>query len=210
MAKATETAVFVHGLYMTGLELGLLRYRVARAGFRTRRFRYRSLAMPVYENAARLKAYLASIETDRLHLIGHSLGGLVILRMFEAGVELPPGRVIFMGSPVRGSLAALTLMQRRVGWLLGRSADGALVGQHEPRWVWPRDLGLITGTHEFSLNPFHALLPSPNDGMVAEEETRIEGTKDNARVYANHTGMLFSKELAELVSAFLQTGVFRR
>jgi pimeloyl-ACP methyl ester carboxylesterase len=209
MGEAAETVVFVHGLYMNGLELGLLRGRVARAGFVTHRFRYRSLKEPIQQNAKRLMDYLTTIRTGRLHLVGHSLGGMVILRMFEHGVDLPPGRVIFLGSPVRGSRSALTLVERRLGWMLGKSGEQGLAAQHQPHWCWPRDLGIITGTHEFSLNPFHAHLPSPHDGLVAEEETYIEGAKDRTQVYANHTGMLFKRELAEQVSMFLKTGAFR-
>jgi hypothetical protein len=60
-----------------------------------------------------------------------------------------------------------------------------------------------------NLNPFHGRLPSPHDGLVAEEETYIEGAKDRVQIYANHTGMLFNRELAEQVNMFLRTGAFR-
>jgi pimeloyl-ACP methyl ester carboxylesterase len=209
MADTPETVVLIHGLYMHGLELELLRRRVARAGYAARLFNYPSLLLPVDENARRLTAYLRGIVAERLHLVGHSLGGLVILRMFEQGAELPLGRVIFLGSPVRGSRSAQTLVRRRLGWLLGRSGERGLTEEREPRWIWPRELGLITGTHELNLNPFHGRLPSPHDGLVAEEETYIEGAKDRVQIYANHTGMLFNRELAEQVNMFLRTGAFR-
>src|SRR6185437_16510566 len=99
----TETVVFVHGLYMVGLELALLRRRVGQAGYETRQFSYKSLSRGPVQNAAALGLYLQAIRTERLHLVAHSLGGLVVLRMFQDGPTLPPGRVVFMGSPVRGS-----------------------------------------------------------------------------------------------------------
>ena len=76
-------------------------------------------------------------------------------------------------------------------------------------WAQARELGLIAGTHEFRLNPFNPKLPSPHDGIVAVEETRIEGAKDSVMIRSNHTGMLFRHELAEQVVAFLKTGAFR-
>lgn len=209
MADIPETVVLVHGLYMHGLELELLRRRVTRAGYVARLFNYRSLLLPVEENAQRLAVYLRGIAAQRLHLVGHSLGGLVILRMFEQGVELPPGRVVLLGSPVRGSRSAQALVRRHLGWLLGRSRERGLTENRKPRWIWPRELGVITGTHELSLNPIHGRLPSPHDGLVAEEETYIEGARDRVQIYANHTGMLFNQELAGQVSVFLKTGAFR-
>lgn len=206
----TETVVFVHGLYMVGVELALLRRRVADAGFRTRQFRYHTVTRGLDENAARLAVFLGQVETERLHLVAHSLGGLVILRMFEQGTTLTPGRVVFLGSPVRGSHSARQLTERHLGWTIGKSGPGVLAAQHEPRWTVPRELGIVAGTHDLRINFLLPDLPTPNDGVVSLEETRIEGATDFVTVHSNHTGMLFRRELAEQVTAFLQQGKFRR
>lgn len=204
-----DIVVFVHGLYMTGLELGLLRRRVEATGFETRRFQYHSLLRSVDENAMLLADHLKGMPAERLHLVGHSLGGMVILRMFQRGVTLPPGRVVFMGSPVRGSLAAQNLRDRGWGFLLGRSGPEGLEVPHDAEWKEPRDLGVIAGTHAFKINPLTPRLPTPNDGMVSVEETRIAGAKDSIELRLAHTTMLFSEKLAEQVSAFLQEGKFK-
>jgi pimeloyl-ACP methyl ester carboxylesterase len=205
-----ETVVFVHGLYMVGLELTLLRSRVARAGFQTRQFSYRSITRGPEQNAKALGLYLQALQTDRLHIVAHSLGGLVTLRMFQQGVRLPPGRVVFMGSPVRGSRFARYLGELGLGWTIGRSGPEALAAQHEACWTEDRELGVIAGTHEFRINPLNPKLPSPHDGIVAVEETRIEGAEDSVLIHSNHTGMLFSRELAEQVISFLKNGHFGR
>ena len=205
-----ETVVFIHGLYMVGLELSLLRLRVADAGFETRQFRYHTLTRCLDENAARLALFLDGIETERLHLVAHSLGGLVTLRMFERGVTLPPGRVVFLGSPVRGSQSARSLTERGLDWVIGKSGPGVLATRHDPKWNEPRELGIVAGTHDLRINFLLPDLPSPNDGVVAVEETRIEGARDSVTVHSNHTGMLFRRELAEQVTAFLRQGQFRR
>ena len=204
-----ETVVFIHGLYMVGLELTLLRRRVARAGFDTRQFSYRSLSRSLDENARELGLFLGKLPVSRLHLAAHSLGGLVVCRMFEQGVQLPPGRVVFMGSPVRGSHYARFLVEHGLGWSIGQAGPSALLGQREAVWKESRDLGVIAGTHEFALNPLRTGLPSPHDGIVALEETRIEGAKDYMTIHSNHTGMLFRRELAEQVTQFLKSGSFR-
>ncbi|HEY1772502.1 MAG TPA: alpha/beta fold hydrolase [Gammaproteobacteria bacterium] len=205
-----ETVVFVHGLYMIGMELTLLRSRVERAGFQPRQFSYRSITRRPEQNAKALGLYLQALQTDRLHVVAHSLGGLVTLRMFQQGVKLPPGRVVFMASPVRGSRFARYLGELGLGWTIGRSGPEALAAQHEVRWTEARELGVIAGTHEFRINPLNPKLPSPHDGIVAVEETRIEGAKDSVTINSNHTGMLFSRELAEQVICFLKDGHFGR
>lgn len=205
-----ETVVFTHGLYMTGVEFGLLRRRVEATGLVTRLFHYHSLLRSVDENAMLLADYLKGVQTERLHLVGHSLGGLVILRMFQRGVNLPPGRVVFMGSPVRGSQAAQSLRDRGWGFLLGRSGPLGLELPNEATWKEPRELGVIAGTHAFSINPFHPKIPEPHDGMVALEETRIAGAQDSIELHLAHTTMLFSARLAEQVSGFLRDGRFKR
>ena len=205
-----ETVVFIHGLYMTGVEFGLLRRRVEGAGFATRLYHYHSLLRSVDENAMLLADHLKGMEAERLHLVGHSLGGLVILRMFQRGVSLPPGRVVFMGSPVRGSQAAQHLRDRGWGFLLGRSGPEGLTLPHDAEWKEPRELGVIDGTHAFSINPFHPALKPPHDGMVMVEETRIAGAKDSIELHLAHTTMLFSIQLAEQVSGFLSEGRFER
>src|SRR5579871_2910366 len=204
-----EKVVFVHGLYMIGLELTLLRHRVARTGFETRQFSYRSLSRGLDENARELGVFLGGLPVTQLHLVAHSLGGLVICRMFEQGVSLPPGRVVFMGSPVRGSHYARFLVEHGLGWSIGQAGPSALLDQREAVWKEPRELGVIAGTHEFALNPLRTGLPSPHDGIVALEETRIEGAKDYATIHANHTAMLFRRELAEQIAQFLKSGSFR-
>ena len=193
---------------MVGLELTLLRQRVERAGFATRQFSYRSLTRGPEQNAKALGLYLQALQTDRLHIVAHSLGGLVTLRMFEQGVRLPPGRVVFMGSPVRGSHFARYLTQRGMAWSLGKSGPGTLAAEHDPVWTQKRELGVIAGTHEFRINPLNPKLPSPHDGIVAVEETRIEGAKDSVTIASNHTGMLFRRELAGQVTQFLKAGKF--
>ncbi len=203
-----ETVVFVHGLYMVGLELTPLRYRVGRMGFETRRFRYHSITRDLDANARALGLYCQAQQTGRLNLVAHSLGGLVVLRMFEQGLKLPPGRVVFMGSPVRGSHFARYLARRGMAWSLGKSGAGTLAAEHDPKWTEVRELGVIAGTHEFRINPLNPKLPSPHDGIVAVEETRIEGAKDSVTIASNHTGMLFGRELAGQVTQFLKSGSF--
>lgn len=208
MVEAREVVVFVHGLYMTGVEMSLLRARVRHAGFETRQFHYHTVLAPVSENAARLADYIAGIKTDTLHLVGHSLGGLVILRMFESGAVIPPGRVVLLGSPVRGSEAARELVAKHLGWALGQSGRGGLLEEYDPKWDGQRDLLVIAGTGGFGFHPYRPHLDEPHDGLVSVEETRLSGAADCAQIETTHMGLLFNLDLAERVVAFIIGGRF--
>jgi pimeloyl-ACP methyl ester carboxylesterase len=208
MASSKGTVVFVHGLYMTGLELGLLRLRVSQDGFQTHQFHYHTVLEPVRKNAAQLAEYITQLNATTLHLVGHSLGGLVILRMFEMNPKIPSGRIVLMGSPVRGSIAARNMADRNWGWLLGQSAADGLAEEHDPVWDCHRELGVLVGTAGPGFRLTHPELPEPHDGLVAVQETRISGATDQIELDVHHTGMLFSQEVAEQVIGFLNTGHF--
>ncbi len=195
---------------MNGLESFLLRNRLAAAGFEPSVFRYPSTQGDISGAAAALAVHLRTIG-DVVHLVGHSLGGLVILETIEAERELPPGRVVLLGSPVQGSRAARAVASWSLGpHLLGRLAAAELT-RHEPRaWRSPRELGIIAGARSAGMGRLFADLPVPNDGTVAVDETQLAGAKEHIVHDVSHTGMLLSSAVAESVNSFLGSGSFAR
>ena len=214
--------VFVHGLFMTGAESVLLRRHLARElGARTHTFLYMATAEDPDLVADRLATRIralgagASAADGTVHLVGHSLGGLLILRALERAAQratpLPPGRVVLLGSPVAGSDAAVALMHRPVlGRALGRSA-AALAGATfagSPLAGGGRDIGIIAGNRPAGLGRFLAQFQEPNDGTVAVRETQLEGAVDRIVLPVSHTGMLLSGRVAREAAQFLRHGRF--
>lgn len=214
--------VFVHGLFMTGAESVLLRQHLARElGARTHTFLYMATAEDPDVVADRLGGRVrslgaaATVADGTVHLVGHSLGGLLILRALERAVQratpLPPGRVVLLGSPVAGSDAAAALMHRPLlGRALGRSA-AALAGAAfagNPFAGGGRDIGIIAGNRPAGLGRFLAHFHEPNDGTVAVRETQFEGAVDRIVLPVSHTGMLLSGRVARETAQFLRHGRF--
>ena len=204
-----ETVVLVHGLWMPGLAMELMRRRVARGGYRAVAYSYPSMRSTLSENAERLARYLRELNASRLHLVGHSLGGLIVLRAIELATALPPGRVVLLGTPVTGSYAARRL-QRLPG---GRAA----LGRSLPEWlrsprampVRARETGVIAGRMSLGLGKLVApRLPQPNDGVVSVEETRLPGMRDHIVLPVSHSAMLVSRVVAGEICAFLREGAF--
>jgi pimeloyl-ACP methyl ester carboxylesterase len=206
--------VYVHGLWQRGAEAVLLRRRLARdLGADVRAFSYPSVAADATTHARALAEYLRAIRADTLHLVGHSLGGLVIVKLFEEHSEalarLPPGRIVLLGSPLRGSRTARNLARLPFGkTIMGRAVGEELLVPRERRWHQQRDLGVIAGDLGVGFGRLVGTLGGASDGTILVEETQIEGVADRVVLRVSHTGMLFSTVVARAVGAFLSTGRF--
>jgi pimeloyl-ACP methyl ester carboxylesterase len=204
--------VYVHGLWMTGLEGGLLRYRLAKyLNAYAPRFAYPSMRLDISANAHLLGRRLQEIEADTLHLVGHSLGGLVIYNMFQEfdANSLPPGRVVLLGSPLGGSRAARNLARWNFGKaIMGRVVREELLTPTTRQWMVSKELGVIAGTVNVGLGRIVNSQTGPSDGTIYVDETRIEGMKQHLLMQVSHTGMTFSKPVAKQVAKFLQSGEF--
>lgn len=203
-----ENVLFLHGLWMNGLETWWLRHRVESHGFATQALSYPTMHATAGEVVSLLAGQIAALEPP-VHLVGHSLGGLMLLKLFELLPEQPPGRVVLLGSPVAGSYAARSVASWAIGpSLLGRIALEEIVERGPRRWSLPRELGIIAGSTSAGMGRLVSQLPEPNDGTVAVEETHIEGMTDHLVLPVTHTGMLVSASVAEHVARFLTTGRF--
>jgi fermentation-respiration switch protein FrsA (DUF1100 family) len=208
----SAVVVYVHGLWLTGIEGGLLRTRLAaELGADTRAFSYASVKSSVSTNAEALGKFLSALRADTVHLVGHSLGGLVILKLFESGIadRVPPGRIVFLGSPLNGSRAALNLARLPFGRiLLGRGIHEELLSPRERRWRGQRDLGVIAGSLSVGLGKLVGVRGAPNDGTIFVDETRLPGISQHLVMPVSHTGLPFSKSVARQAAAFLRSGKF--
>lgn len=204
----TEHVILLHGLWMRGFALGMLHRRLIADGYRVHRFDYLSVASSRQRILARLQARMAEYAPDPVHLVGHSLGGLLALRACLDAEALPPGRVVCLGSPLKGSAAARAFAAWGRGGevLLGHNRD--LLEQGFERWDGPREVGVIAGRLPLGLGAMLGHLDGEHDGTVTVEETRLPGVADHRVVEANHTGLLFSQEVARQVDAFLRRGRF--
>ena len=72
-------------------------------GMRALLFSYPSVRGTLDENADALAEFLQREGAEGAHVVGHSLGGVVTLRMLANHEEAPLGRVVCLGSPLTGS-----------------------------------------------------------------------------------------------------------
>lgn len=211
MTAGPDTVILVHGLWMHGIAMELLRRRLARSGLRALAYSYPSMRLTLAQNVERLTAYCRGLAVSRLHFAAHSLGGLIVLRLFERAHGLAFGRAVLLGTPCAGSHAGRKLARLPGGRaVLGRS----LVEWLEPPRALPAvnaEVGVIAGRLGLGAGRLVApALPAPNDGVVSVEETRLPGARDHIVLPVSHSGMLVSRAVAHQVCAFLRNGAFDR
>jgi pimeloyl-ACP methyl ester carboxylesterase len=202
-----SAVILVHGLWMGGWIMQGLRLRLSRRGYAAYTFAYPSLAQSLDEHARRLAARIGELPEPVMHLVGHSLGGLVILRCLRNHGERRIGRMVLMGTPVRACMAGRHLENQFAGKrLLGASRD---IWRSLPETFRPQcELGVIAGSHPWGLGRMLMRLPGTNDGVVRLEETEAAGMRDQVVLPLSHSGMLASAHVAREVAAFLERGAF--
>ncbi|MFO7288199.1 MAG: alpha/beta hydrolase [Gammaproteobacteria bacterium] len=203
-----EHVVVVHGLWMPGWETIFLRRRLEAAGFKTHPFVYPTVGCGLDENADRL-AEFASALPGRVHFVGHSLGGVLIVRCFDRHALPGAGRIVCLGSPLLGTHAGRVLASYAFGRrIVGRCICDLIERGGCRPWNGPWELGIIAGDLPLGAGRLLGGLPKPHDGTVAVEETRLPGATAHLVVHATHLSMLWSREVAAQVVHFLREGRF--
>jgi pimeloyl-ACP methyl ester carboxylesterase len=202
--------ILAHGLWVPGVVMRPLAARLERAGWRCHTFSYMGAGRPLEAHAARLARFAREVSESGgpAHFVGHSLGGLVILEALQRHPEMAAGRVVLLGTPVNGCYAGRRLARYPGGrWFLGQS-EGLWRERRAARWSRPEALGVIAGTLPLGLGRLFGPLPGANDGVVALEETAVDGMAGRVALPVGHSAMLVSARVAEHVVAFLDKGEF--
>src|SRR5688572_5842182 len=212
MNSPPALAILVHGLWMRGPALTVLKRRIeAEGSMRALLFSYPTVVGSMSDHVRRLIDFAHAHRSERLHFVGHSLGGLVILKALSVTDDLPSGRAVLLGSPLQGSRTVQRLARVSFGrTLLGGALIEECIDSSSREWSGRRDVGVIAGSMRFGLGRVLGNLGDQHDGTVTVDETRLPGAKDHIVVAASHTGMLLSAEVAAQTRYFLEHGNFSR
>jgi pimeloyl-ACP methyl ester carboxylesterase len=190
-----------------------LEIRLGAAGYRVHNLGYPSTRLGPTALVARLTREIErrAGEAERLHFVGHSLGGLLARACLAQQRPANLGRLVMLAPPNHGS--ELADLFGRSPWfrrvlgpvapLLGTGAESFPSQLPGPDF----EVGVIAGTR--SVNPLGTLLiPGRSDGTVSLRSARLEGMADFATVPVPHPFIMQSPRVAQLVVAFLRDGRF--
>lgn len=212
----TRDVICLHGMWMPGSEMAYVKRQLENEHkFSCHLFSYPSVKATLDENAALLADYIASLQASQVHLVGHSLGGVLALRMLATNPDASVARVVCLGSPLTGSRAASMLHEHEWGnAILGKSIAEGVVAHAASEWAATvtgfREVGIIAGTVPLGLGRLVASFKEENDGTIAVSETRLAGARDHICMPVNHMGMVVSKDVTDQIAAFLLRGEFLR
>ncbi len=206
--KPDDSVVIVHGLWLHGAVFELFRRRLRQSGFDARAFSYASMRQGFEHNVRALARCVEALRGQRVHLVGHSLGGLLCLRYAATLADARLVRIVLLGSPVRGSSVARRLAERPWSKRLLGSAWRELTQGIAPLTSSGIEIGVIAGNLGMGLGRVVTSLSGPHDGTVTVSETQITGITDSILLPVTHTGMIFSASVADRVAQFLHSGKF--
>lgn len=208
--SAGDVVVLVHGLWTNRHVMSWLGARFRRAGFGVASLTYPSMRHDLARNAARLAEFVERVPADSVHIVAHSLGGLVTLAYLMRERPQRVRRVVLLGSPIQGCEVG-----RRIA---SRGAMRPFLGATARLWAAPTplladeryEIGTIAGTVPVGLGRLFVKLDEPSDGVVRPQEARYPRERDHVDLDLAHSQMLVSPAVAKQTIAFLRTGRFER
>jgi len=129
--------------------------RFRHEGYKTYLFGYSSVKKSPAQNAKDFARLIDRIEAKTIHIVAHSLGGLVVKHFMHTYAPAMSsshiGRVVMIGTPLKGSEVAHHFSQYEAAkYVLGRSVERGLLGD-APLWPKDKPLGMIAGQQGFGL-----------------------------------------------------------
>lgn len=205
--------LFLHGHGRFGASMVLLSRATRREGYATLSLSYpyrRSVPAIADWLAPRVAAFEGSF-SGPLHIVTHSLGGLVARALIAAHRPERLGRVVMLAPPNQGSELADLLSRLHLSWVLGASgaylrttrtgAEQAALGTID----YP--VGVIAGDRALLSVPA-GMLACPHDGKVSVAATRADGIADHVTLPVTHTLMVYDRRVIAATLAFLANGAF--
>ena len=209
-----EGVVLIHGLGLAvqGVSMRPLARRLTQDGYAVARLAYPSYKLTLAQAEAALRRQLEGAVSGwrTVHLVGHSLGGVMAARLARALPEAKRGRVIQLGAPNLGSpLAAFAAKLPPARLMLGPALDD--LSAPLPPHDCPRVAALAGDT---SWGPARAIPPrwgqgfsGRSDGKVAVESA-LAFAEERGVVPIGHAFLPTSRRVADAVACCLREGRF--
>lgn len=199
-----QAIIFVHGLWMTGMEFFYLRLKFRKQGYRVYTFHYSSIFTSPENNAEKLACFMRKVNEPEVHFVAHSLGGIVLSYLCQRQQLPTPCKVILLASPVNGSTVARSMVRHRIfRIMLGKSIINGLLDA--PGWNCRCPTCVIAGSGRFGMGRFLApgAMELTNDGTVNQSETAIKTATESHLVHHTHFSLLWSKPVFTIMLSFL-------
>lgn len=191
--------VLVHGYLAHRVHLSLLSWRLQAEDFETLNWGYptfrRSLTVAAESLASTLERIDAESSGPPIHLVTHSMGGIVARAALARFRPRRLGRWVMLAPPNRGSDVARRLEPFLGSWSppvreLSSGSSGLV-----------HSLGMPAGVEV-------GVIAAGRDLLVREESTRPDAPHEHVTIPCLHSTLLVRRDALRQVVAFLRTGHF--
>lgn len=194
-----ECVSLVHGFFAHRVMLGPLAHRLASLGYRAEPFGYKDMRRSILVHAERFADVLrrldAASDVTTIHLVTHSMGGIIARAALARFRPHKLGRFVMLAPPNRGSHVA--------NWLAG------------PLGQFFRPVAELTTNPDSLVNSLSmpegvevGIVAAGQDALVSPASTRPTVPHAFALVPCLHSSLLFRRDAADLVARFLASGTF--
>lgn len=213
--QVKERVLLIHGFHRTYKDMTPLRNFLLAKGYRVSRINL-PLTYTTIEDATQVLIEIASKKIpkldpgEKIHLVGHSTGGLIIRHFLAVSDFLPyVGRCVLIATPNHGYKLAdyaekfskkyITIYKTMKSLQSDQVNQLKLIGNEV-------EVGAIAGTKSSPL--LSQIIGTPNDGRLDINAVKYDELTDFITLPFRHTQIHKKEETAELVDRFLQTGSF--
>ena len=189
----------VHGYLANKFLMVALARRLRHRGFRPRTWGYWNMQCSVLVHGERFARELEALDADptvgTVHVVTHSMGGIVARAALDRYRPRKLGRLVMLAPPNRGSFVATATAGTFGRFLkpvaeLSTAPDSLVNSLPTPEGV---EIGVIAAAR---------------DALVSAESTRPAVPHAHVTLPTWHTGLLFREDTAECVAEFLARGAF--
>lgn len=210
-----ERVLLIHGFHRTYKDMTPLRELLLEKGYKVSRINL-PLTFTTIEEATLALIEIAEKKIPRLrpgekiHLVGHSTGGLIIRHFLAVSDFLPyVGRCVLIATPNQGYKLAETAAKISKTYISIYKTMNSLIPENVQNLEMIEDeveIGAIAGTKGLPI--ISNFIEGVNDGRIEVDAVKYEGLKDFVTLPFHHMEIHKREETAELVDRFLRTGSF--
>ena len=194
-----QCVCLVHGFLAHTILLVPLGIRLRRHGFRTNRWGYWNMQCSILVHAQRLSKTLVAMDTDpeidTIHFVTHSMGSIIARAAITQFRPRKLGRFVMLAPPNRGSF-------------LAAAVAGLIGGIVKPVAELSTAPNSLVNSLPMPLDVEIGILAAGKDNIVSLESTRPRAPHSHVTLPCRHSSLLFRRDAAELVAAFLTHGEF--
>jgi pimeloyl-ACP methyl ester carboxylesterase len=217
MTSGPPTVLLLHGFAGLGFMNRPLGRMLRRAGYRPIEVGYDSWGTSLEQICDRLLPRLAQFDktsSSPLHIVAHSMGGLVTRALIHRQRPANLGNVVMLGTPNGGSEIADFLDQYSLlRPILGRAGPALVTRRttaiHALLGKVDYPVGIIAGNRPIMPGAVARLIPLPNDGKVSVASTRLPEAADHIVLPLSHSLLPYHPSAQRQIRHFLAHGRFQ-